>query len=157
MMGLTHVLFLALDNYLPVRLALALREGGQHSLTATVRKVGVAVCCFTAVVSAILAAAPKFWLQLVYGSELAKYSVVLQWFCVVYILISLNTVVRHALRSIEVTRPIFLSYLVVAVFSITLAYPMVSNLGIRGVMVGLVAGQLISLAYCSYYLWGALR
>ncbi len=146
-MGVTHVVFLALENVLPGRMAKILAQDGKPALRRFAKRAILAVTGFSLVISALVSIAPGWLLQLVYGERLRGYGFVLLWFAGLYPLIALNTVLRHVLRAASVTRPFFLSYVVSSGLSLVLAFPMVRALGVSGAMLGLLTTQVVGCGY----------
>jgi O-antigen/teichoic acid export membrane protein len=156
-MGLTHVLFLALENVLPGRMARALRNGGKPELRRLFGRSLVAVGGFTLAVSLAVALAAAQLLTLVYGASLRGHGFVLWWFAAIYPLIAITTVQRFALRAALVSRPFFASYAVTSVLSLALAFPLVRGLGLSGAMLGLLLTQAVSCAYLGIHVRKVLR
>jgi len=137
-MGITHILFQGLENIVPVRTASHLKYGGRKVMFAYLRRVTILGGLATIVVAAVAAAAPAMWLGLIYGKEYQGYGFLLQWYAVAYVLIYLSLPLRSALRALETTQPIFSAYVLMTLFSVFAAYPLVSSLNLTGVMLGLI-------------------
>jgi O-antigen/teichoic acid export membrane protein len=52
---------------------------------------------------------------------------------------------RYAIRTLERTRVIFMSFIASSIFSILSAYPIITFFGLNGVIIGLMLTQLITL------------
>jgi O-antigen/teichoic acid export membrane protein len=145
LMGVTHILFQGLDNVVPIRAAQRYHAGGPADLVhylAKVTKVGLVA---TACVGLLFVFDPAFWFGLLFGKEFTQYSYLLRWYAAVYLLMFSTLPLRIGLRAIERTGPIFLAYIVGAIFSVAAAYPLVRGLGLIGVMLGLMGIQLLQL------------
>ncbi len=143
LMGVTHILFMGLANIVPVRAARRFAEGGAKALTAYLGRVALGGEVVTAVVAVVLAAAPGFWLTLVFGEEYAGYGYLLRWFAVIYPVRFLAFPLSAGLRAIEFTRPLFYASLAATLFTLASVYPLIHWLGLTGVMGGLLTISVI--------------
>jgi len=143
LMGVTHVWFQGLDNVVPVETARRLRDGGVHSMLAYTRSILVKWGGLTLVFAIVMAAAPGFWLRLIYGSEMVQYGYILRLFALLYVLIFVGGPLRAGLQALEFTVPIFWSYLAMTTCAVAFAVPMAKWLGLTGVMLGLLGIQLL--------------
>ena len=156
-MGVAHILFLGLENVVPAKASSILKKHGQGVMAGYFKKVGIAGGILTASFALVAAAAPEFWLNLLFGEEYRGYGYLLQWYGGLYVLAFFSTILNLALRTIEVTRPIFLANVLAATLSILLAYPLISNLGLTGVVVGVLAMHLTAIVTLSFYLSRELK
>lgn len=143
LLGVTHIWFQGLDNVVPVETARRLRDGGVHSMLAYTRSILIKWGGLTLVFAIVVAAAPGFWLRLIYGSDMAQYGYILRLFALLYVLIFVGGPLRAGLQALEFTAPVFWSYLAMTAFAITFAFPMAKWLGLTGVMLGLFATQIL--------------
>ena len=143
LMGITHILFQGLENVVPVRAAWHLRHGGREALVHYLRKIALVFGLVTAAIGIVAAAAPEFWLGLVFGEEYGGYGFLLQWFAVIYFIVFLGLPLHAGLRALERTRDIYSGYVWMTVFSVVFTYPMVEFLGLNGVVTGITAVNLI--------------
>ncbi len=138
LMGVTHILFMGLENIVPARAAWHVRHGRGKALVAYLRRVtmfgGVAV----GGIALAAAAVPEFWLDLAYGNEFAGYGYLLRWYAVIYLLMYLRIPLGAGMRAIEFTRPIFNANLAGAVLTVATMYPLIHWLGLNGAMVGIL-------------------
>ncbi len=143
LMGVTHVWFQGLDNVVPVETARRLRDGGVHSMLAYTRSILVKWGGLTLVFAIVMAAAPGFWLRLIYGPEMAQYGYILRLYALLYVIIFVGGPLRAGLQALEFTVPIFWSYLAMTAFAFTFAVPMAKWLGLSGTMLGLIGTQIL--------------
>jgi len=90
-----------------------------------------------------LALSARIVLSLVYGAEYESYAYLLIGYCLFYLSLFPAYPLRYALRSIEHTRPIFISYVFSTAFSLLLAFPMVKRWELLGVVAGLILTQIL--------------
>jgi O-antigen/teichoic acid export membrane protein len=143
LMGVTHVWFQGLDNVVPVETAHRLREGGANKMLAYTRSILIKWGGLTSVFTLVMAAAPGFWLRLIYGSEMVQYSYILQLYALLYIIIFMGGPLRAGLQALEYTLPIFWSYLAMTAFAFAFAVPMAKWLGLSGSLIGLIGSQIL--------------
>jgi O-antigen/teichoic acid export membrane protein len=145
LIGVAHILFQGLENVVPTRAAQRYHQGGAVELLrylAKVTRVGVAA---TALIGLFFTVDPAFWLRLLFSEQFVQYGYLLRWYAALYVLIFLTASLGFGLRAMERTAPIFLAYSSAAVFSVAVAYPLVRELGLIGVLVGLFSIQLLML------------
>jgi O-antigen/teichoic acid export membrane protein len=143
LMGVTHVWFQGLDNVVPVETAHRLREGGVHKMLAYTRSILVKWGGLTLVFAIVMAAAPSFWLRLIYGSEMVQYGYILQLYALLYVIVFIGGPLRAGLQALEFTEPIFWSYLAMTAFAFAFAVPMAKWLGLSGSLFGLIGSQIL--------------
>lgn len=143
--GVTHVLFLAMENIIPVRAANFQRTGGNEKMFRYLWKFTLQMGMLTITMLAAIAIFSKQIILLFYGSEYIAYQHMLIGFCALYVIIFLGYPLRYAIRTLENTRLIFISFIASSVFSILTAYPIIKTFGLPGVLVGLMLTQLITL------------
>jgi O-antigen/teichoic acid export membrane protein len=143
LMGVTHVWFQGLDNIVPVETARRLRQGGVPSMLAYTRSILMKWGGLTLLFAIVMAAAPGFWLRLIYSPEMAQYGYILRLFALLYVIIFLGGPLRAGLQALEFTAPIFWSYLAMTVLAVVFAVPMAKWLGISGSLFGLIGAQVV--------------
>ena len=142
-MGVTHVWFQGLDNIVPVETARRLRQGGVPSMLAYTRSILMKWGGLTLLFAIVMAAAPGFWLRLIYSPEMAQYGYILRLYALLYVIVFVGGPLRAGLQALEFTVPIFWSYLAMTAFAFLFAYPMAKWLGLSGTMLGLIATQVL--------------
>jgi len=146
LLGISFVFIQGLENVVPLRAAEHLTRGGKRALVAYLRRVAWLGGGATALVGLVAAIAPEFWLGLFFGESYVAYGHLLYWYAVIYVVIFASLPLRAGLRALERTRPIFLATVLAAVFSVTLAVPLIDTLGVMGAVVGLLIANLLLVA-----------
>ena len=147
LLGLTHVLFQAMENVVPIKSAETFAREGFASMKNYLVAISVKSGAVVLLILVCLALLAKPAIHLVYGSEYTAYSYLLVGYCVFYLSLFPGYPLRYALRSIELTRPIFISYILSTGFSLLCAYPMVQKWELLGVVAGLILTQIIMQGY----------
>jgi O-antigen/teichoic acid export membrane protein len=153
LMGVIHILFLGLENIVPVRAAQYFHEKGKKALCDYLKRVTLFGAGASAAAAVIAAATPELWLRLVFGTEYQGYGYLLRWYAVSYVLSFLTVPLRGGLRAMEHAKGIFWSYIWMTLFSVITAYPIISYLGLTGVVGGIVMINIIQVLY----LWFCLK
>ena len=159
-MGLTHILFLAMENIVPVRAAQKFKltgvKGLQHYLIQNTRQAGLLVLALLL----LIAGTAPWLLKFFYGAQHMEHSWVVVAFSGIYIFVFLALPLKFALRTIEFTKPIFVAYLFTTGFSLLAAYPFLEWWGINGLLLGLLLSNVLNLMVYSYFLktkWSGLE
>lgn len=150
--GVLHVLFLALENYIPIQASKIFQTQGAAGLGSFLRQYTWKGGLATLVVASGLAFFGQEIISLLYGSEHSDYAYLLYGFAVLYLLVFVGSSIRFAIRTLEKTSAIFLAYILSAAFSLLTAHWMVQQIGIEGIVWGLIANQLILQGYLIYVL-----
>jgi O-antigen/teichoic acid export membrane protein len=147
LMALTHIIFLGLENHLPVRAAEILRKDGKTGLKAYLFRSTVSLELFTLCVGTVFFIAPEFWLNAVFGESFAGYGYILRWYVLIYLFHTLILPITVLFRVIEETQIPFICMFLMALFSLITCYPLISFFGISGVLIGFVLSRAIYLVY----------
>ncbi len=141
--GVLNVIFLALENRVPVSASLIYTRNGFNSLIKYLLRIEYKGLLITILfVGGIFLFAGDI-LDILYGVEFSQYAYILQGFGILYIFVFTGIPVRFALRTMQLTREIFISYLLTAIISICVAFPVVRSFEIYGVVIGMMAMQII--------------
>lgn len=143
LMGVTHVWFQGLDNVVPAETARRLHEGGVHSMLAYLRSILLRWGGLTLLFAIVMAAAPGFWLRLLYGPGMVQYGYILRFYALLYVFVFVGAPLRAGLQALEFTAPIFWSFLAMTAFAFVFAVPMAKWLGLSGTMLGLLGTQIL--------------
>lgn len=141
--GVAHIWFLGLDNVVPAEASRQMRVGGVDGMLQYLRQTTLRWGAVTLAFVAIIAAFPRFWLHLTYGSRYDADGSVLRLYALLYIVIFLAGPLRAGLQALEYTAPVFWAYPAIIAFSVALAGPFARTLGLNGVLLGMFATQLI--------------
>lgn len=146
--GVLHVAFVALENFVPVDAARALAErglGGMKRYLGRVLQVGIAGTVVTAGALALFA---RPILELLYNGAVDNRMVeALQWLTVLYVLGFALTIQNIAFRTVERTRAVAVGNLLVALPALALASPLVATYGFTAVVLGMVLQKALLVAY----------
>jgi O-antigen/teichoic acid export membrane protein len=141
--GVAHIWFLGLENIVPAEAARRMHRDGPNAAFDYIKQILWRWGLITLVFVVIVAAVPAFWLNLIYGAKYGAYGHILQLYAVMYFIIFFSGPLRAGLQALEYTAPVFWSYLAMTVFSLLAAGPFARRLGLTGVMLGMIATQVL--------------
>lgn len=147
LMGLLHVIFLALENLIPVRAASIFNSGGPIALYSYLKNTFQYLLVPILILIALLISFHQEILELLYGEVNEEVYQMLIVFSIVYLMVFIGTLFRFAIRTLEKNHIIFKSYIITTLFSLLLAHYLITQLGAMGVVAGIAGTQLISLVY----------
>lgn len=150
LVGLLHVLFLAIENQVPVAAALRYRNGGQQDLLNYLGKVALYGGLASGLFLTLLHLFSSQIIRFTFGPELVPYAHLLQGMTWVYGLVFLALPLRIALRTLSKTAVLFRAYIFTCALSLVLATATIERFGAIGVIYGFLAMQLVMLFT---YLW----
>lgn len=144
-MGLCHVLFLAMENIVPIEAARQFHLEGEDALTKYLVqitwKLGFGFCI---ILLGLTFFSPQI-LFLLYGAEAVEHTYIVFAYAFLYVLVFLGHPFRFFMRTIEQTRPIFMAYALSTVFSLCFANVLLQEFEMSGLLFGLIATQAIAL------------
>ncbi len=148
-MGLCHILFLAMESIIPIEAARQYQAEGGDGLIQYLSKITKKIGVGFGVLLTVIAFFASPILSLIYGPEAAAYSYIAVAYALLYTFVFLGHPFRFYLRTIEKTSPIFFAYCFGALFSLSFAYLLLTHLGIYGLLFGLIFTQFINVG--TYY------
>ena len=127
-----HVLFHGLENIVPARASRQFYEHGVVGLKKYLFYVAKIGGISTAVLLAIVGLWPEYWLVMFYGPEYQGHGIVLRFLAIAYFLMFAGLILRVALRTIEFTKPIFISYCISTAISLMLSFRLIKSFNVAG-------------------------
>lgn len=150
--GIMHVFFLAIENYVPIKAANIFKNYGKTDLLSFLSRVTLIGGAFTFFALFILSYFASDIISLVYGNEYASYDYILWGYSLLYLFVFLAIPLRFALRTLELTKVVFVGYAVSTVFCLLSANYIVERFHFVGVIAGLIISQIIMETYHIYIL-----
>ena len=150
LVGVCHILTHGLSNIVPVGAARRFGTDGYQSLINYLKRfttfgaLAIGTIVFTGAVAA------EYWLDLIYGHEYAGFGYIVQWWAAVYFASFLTLPLTFGLQAMEQTKAIFYGQMMGGIVSVILVYPLISNLGVVGVMMGTLLTVATSLTVLLY-------
>lgn len=141
--AVANILFLALENFVPVRAAKAYASGGIVMLNNYLCRVAVFGAVGTIGLVAVAAVGAEFWLALVYDNAYSGYGWVVYWWAFYYLISFFQRPLSAGLRVLGQTRAIFSSSLCGAVVTLMLGVPAIYYSGLQGAMLSLCGAQAV--------------
>jgi len=151
LMGLCHILFLAMESLIPIEAARQFQAEGEDGLIQYLLKItkqlGLGFGLLLSFI--VLFAAPI--LSLIYGADAVPFAYIAVAYAFLYLLVFFGHPLRFYLRTIEKTSPIFFAYCFGSLFSLSCAYPLLQYFDIQGLLFGLIFTQLINLIVYAFF------
>ena len=145
LLGTTHFLVFALENFMPRTAAEEMRKDNVSGLT----KYLVTQTKFVGLTSLVLiipiAIFAEPLLGLVFGQEYVAYADLTRIFALIYAVTIIRGIWIYYLRVVERTRDIFISYVVSSAISLLIIFPMISWFGLTGVALTMLVAQSVLL------------
>lgn len=149
LVGLTHVIFLAMENTIPAKAAHMMRIGGSTMMLKYLRQFTQQMGIIILIILLTLTLTSGYLINTFYGDQYMNYQFMLQGFCLIYTIVFIGYPLRYAIRTLENTKGIFYSFVISSCFSVVAAYPVIRWMGLYGILAGLLITQLISFfCYC---------
>jgi len=150
-MGIFHVLFIALENILPINFSKIYKQSGYTSMMNYFRlQVKYGIVIFSILASFIYLFSTEI-IDFIYGKQYVEYAYLLTGFVVIYMFIYITMLQRYILRTVELTKVIFTSYVASTTFAFASSYLLIEYFQIDGVLIGMLAIQLlISVIFYKY-------
>jgi O-antigen/teichoic acid export membrane protein len=145
LMGVTHVIFETMNNWVPVRAAIVYQHEGLRGLVFFIKRIRIITVGLTVFIAIALAIPGLSWLKILYGIEYEPYEWILICYGVTYILMAASLPYTYAFTTIEKTRPIFIGYLAATTSTIMLTYPLLINFGLYGSLAGIFLNNIVLL------------
>ena len=144
-MGLFNVLFIFLENVLPINFANIFKKYGFIKMYEYYKlKLIQSILIMIALISIIFFISDEI-VSLLYGNEYLQYSYLLIGYFVIYMFLYLNILQRILIRTVEKTKIILFSYVISSIFSIFFSTYFISKYGINGVIYGTIITQILIL------------
>lgn len=146
-MGVIGLMFQALDLILPVEMGRLWHQQGAQALKNFMFRVGSGLMLVSLVLAMGIVTVTPWLLPWLFGEEYAGLTAAMALMGSVYVMLAPVLLMRYGFRTVEVTRPIFVSYFVTAVFSLLTAAWWIDTWGMMGVIGGMAAAQAIMLGW----------
>lgn len=146
-LGLTLILFAAVENVVSVRASLCFKQGGWPSLRRYIAKVslygGIAsgLICLTAAIFA------PMLMTILFGEAYQEYAYLVYWFAGTHFLMFFIRPLSSLLRSVEHTNPIARASILPMILSLAASVPLIKMMGLTGAMVVMLGTQMLLLIY----------
>jgi O-antigen/teichoic acid export membrane protein len=142
-MGITHVVFLGLENVIPAEATRAHARGGRSELRQYLRKTAQFSFVATGLFGLVVSIDPNAVMALAFGEEFGAYGHLIWLFVLIYLLVSIGLSVRSGLRALNETRSIFTANVAAAILSIVTATYFTNTYGLLGAALGIFLVQIV--------------
>ena len=146
-MAVTHILFQAMENFVPVRASKIYIKHGKTALRLYKNKILLMGGGVTITFAFVVFIFSEELLGAVYGPEYSDYAYVLRWFSIIYIFMFMNFPLSAVLRAVENTKSIFYSQIISSVFVIACSYPLIQMFELKGALFSLLISYVSIMLY----------
>lgn len=146
LLGTTHFLLLALENFMPRNAAEEMRREGTAGLRAYLMRQSVLYGGASAVLILAIAVFAEPLLRASFGDAFVAFADITRIFALVYMVIVVRTVWTYYLRTVERTRAVFWAFSTSSATAVALIWPAMAEFGIHGVAWTILAAQTVCLA-----------
>lgn len=151
-MGIFHVLFIALENILPINFSKIYKQSGYTSMMSYFQlQVKYGIVIFSILAGFIYLFSTEI-INFIYGKEYVEYAYLLTDFVVIYMFIYITMLQRYILRTVELTKVIFTSYVASTTFAFASSYLLIEYFKINGILIGLLSNLIILSFYYFIYM-----
>ncbi len=152
-MGFFHILFLLMENIVPIEAARQHVSGGWKALINYMKNVTLKIGIIFLVLLIGVAIFSPWVIKMLYGPEYLDFSYIVVVYCALYILVFSSLPLQFILRTIELTYPLFIAYLAATAFSLITANFFLQTWGMSGLLAGLILTQLITVSVYIFFIW----
>jgi len=145
--GVLHVLFLAMENIIPIKAAEILDNEGSYKTVKYFKKMLFKGGTITLVVLVLIAFFRSQIVFFFYGNEYIEYVNVLLGYTGIYLLVFVGTMMGFVIKTFEMNNIFFWSYIITTIFGLMAAKYLITETGIYGVLIGLFVTQLINISF----------
>lgn len=150
LLGVTHFLLMAMENFIPRQAAERFSQGGHEALRGYLTRQTFVIGSVTLGLVLALVIPARFWMGTVYGADYLPYVPVLVIYGLAYLAIFLRDLWVIYLRAIEQTQCIFRAFATSSLMAIVAAYPAMLYAGVIGAALVVMAAHMISMVYIGY-------
>ncbi|MGL1958239.1 MAG: oligosaccharide flippase family protein [Colwellia sp.] len=151
LIGVTHIIFQAMENFVPSNASRSYTTKGINGLYQYLKKIflflggGVAIFCLVA-----FSFSDELMLT-IYGEQYSEYGFILKWYAIIYMFIFICIIMRSGLIALENTKSVFVSYLLISIFTVSFSGLLVEYFNINGVLISILTAQLIMLSSLLFF------
>ena len=150
LVGPISVAFQWMDNIVPVRAALKLRDSGRHALITYLGRIGVVGGIALGIFALALLPIDEWLMVLLYGEEYRPFAILVVFAALYYFFQHGYRMAAYYYRAMGETLILAHSSFWWAAISVALALTTVHTLGEQGIMLALVAGEVAALLYLAW-------
>jgi O-antigen/teichoic acid export membrane protein len=150
--GILNILFIAMESYIPISASKIFHSLGIDALFQYLKKVTLYGILLTSSICITLALFAEDLIKLLYSNSFIQYTYVVKIYALFYILVFISIPLRFAIKTIEQNQHILIGYAISTLFSLLTARFFIMELGIYGVLAGIILTQMLTQLYYMYAL-----
>ena len=150
--GITQIIYQAMENFLPSRSSQIHLLEGEKGLIRYLIKVIIIGGSFVGSILLLITLFSENLLSFLYGVEYTQYNYLMIWISIISLIGYIGLPIGSALRTIEQTGSIFFSFLLSTIVSFLIAHFLIYSLGIDGIVIGILLAKLILIGSMGFFL-----
>jgi O-antigen/teichoic acid export membrane protein len=150
LLNVINLIFQSLENIIPMKASQIYSSSNVNNMRIFLRKFTTQGFFVVSIISFIIILFSKFLLNVFYGAETSNYYQYLIYLSLILPITFLTYPSTYGLRTIEKTKPIFISFLLSSIFAILLSRYVIMQFQLNGLIAGLFLSQAI-IASCLYF------
>jgi O-antigen/teichoic acid export membrane protein len=147
LLGITHVVLLALENFAPMSAARHLHVEGRRGLEKFLRDLAILTAALMIASIAVLNIDPDFIIGTLFGDQYRGLGYIVRWLSGVYFVYGMSTVLTTWAAAVESTDTIFISYAAATAVTAVLVYPLTRYGGMTGALFGALLVELVRIGF----------
>ncbi len=153
LLNFTNVIFQSFENYVPGSVSEKYKSGGIKEMQKYIKDFTIKYSILIILTVFLVSILSKFLLSVFYGLETANYYKILIFLSFLVPIYFLQYGLNYGLRTLSKTKPIFISYVFAAFFSLVTSKFIITNYKVDGLIFGLYITQIIiiSILYLRYH------
>lgn len=153
LMGVSHIFLKGFENFYPKRLRVSLKENTDKVFNKIVLKEGLKLFFIVAFLGIFGSIYSDELMVLVYGTKYEQTGSYFSWYLVSYAINFFIFPLQLSFMIREKTKPIFYTYIISAIASFILCYPLLKAFGGVGAVIGIAIVNCINLLFYIYNLF----
>ena len=153
LLNISNIIFQSIENFIPATVTKKFEFGGIKEMDVYLKKFTIKYLIIISMIVFLIILFSKYLLNFFYGSETANNYQILIYLSLIIPVHFLQYPLNYGFRTLTKTKPIFISFLCSAIFSLLTSNFIITYFKIQGLIFGLYTSQIIiiSILYFSYY------
>jgi len=151
-MGIFNVLFLSLENLLPISFARIYNSEKSKNLSDYIEKLFLFGFIIFLSFFILVYLFSSDIISLLYGKDYTEYAYLLYYYMFIYLFIYTSLLLRITIRTLELTKQLFKINLYILLSNIIIVFPLIKIFEINGIVIGILISHILYIIYLYYQL-----
>tara|TARA_B100001057_G_scaffold500410_1_gene615322 strand:+ start:24 stop:1280 length:1257 start_codon:yes stop_codon:yes gene_type:complete len=149
--GISNIFYQSFENLIPTIVTKKLKTNGIKAMLKYLKEFRIISLSISIVLSFVLILLSEQILRLFYGHEISKFNEILSYLSLIIPLYFFTLPYVYGFRTMQNTKPIFISYLLSSIVALTISNYIITNYDIRGYIFGTYLSQIIIILILTFY------